>query len=645
MKKTPERSPDKTTSAVENGLKYHALFEAATDAIFLETLDGRILDGNPAALKMFGYTLDELRRLTVRDLVPEEVARTLPDLITEELTTGGFFVEAANRRRNGELFPVEVSSRIVRIEGAPQVVVFVRDITERKKTQAALAEEKERLAVTLRSIGDGVIATDETGRVMLVNRVAESLTGWKQEEAVGRPLEEVFHLIHEKTRQRCENPVSRILASGGITTLPQPALLVSRDGHERHISDSGAPIRDRDSRIIGVVLAFRDVTEARRSEEERFRAQKLESLGLLAGGIAHDFNNILTGILGNISLARMALQAGQEHPDLLIEAEKACLRAKDLSQQLLTFSKGGAPVRQVTSISGLLRDTVDFCLRGANVRSELLVPEDLWPVEIDPAQIAQVLNNIVLNAKQAMASGGVVLVRAENMELPEQAMLPLNPGRYICITVRDTGHGIPPEYLAKVFDPFFTTRPNGSGLGLTTAFAIVRKHGGHISLESELGLGTSVSIYLAAGKGDAPEIRREQLRVVPGQGRVLVMDDEEMVRYVAERVLRYLGYEAVLVPDGEQAVREYRRALDERRRYDVVVLDLTVPGGMGGRQALESLRAMDPKICAVVSSGYSNDDVIANHRQFGFTGAVIKPFTVDELGRILQAALQEKRGR
>ncbi|MBU1694145.1 MAG: PAS domain S-box protein [Verrucomicrobia bacterium] len=639
-KSSTPRVPGGPEARGEGGKKYQALFEAATDAIFLETLEGQILDCNPAAVRMFGYTLEEMLRLKVTDLMPEEVARTLPALITEELTTGGFFVETVNRRRNGELFPVEVSTRMVRIGDEPQVVVFVRDITERKRAEAALAAEKERLLVTLRSIGDGVIATDESGRILLVNKVAERMTGWPQEEAAGRSLAEVFHIVYEKTRARCENPAERVLRGGRISVLAEHTILVARDGTEHVIADSAAPICDLESHIIGVVVAFREITEQRRMEEERLRAQKLESLGLLAGGIAHDFNNILTGILGNISLARVALQSGGDHPALLQEAEKACLRAKDLSQQLLTFARGGAPMRQMTSIAGLVRDTVEFCLRGSNVRADLLSAEDLWAAEVDPGQIAQVVNNVIINSKQAMPGGGVVVVRAENADLEKGGAHPVEPGRYIRITVKDTGAGVPKEYIPKVFDPFFTTKPQSSGLGLTTSYAIVRKHGGHLLLESELGVGTVVHILLPASKIPLPSPPEEERPAPRGTGRVLVMDDEEAVRKVAVRVLEYLGYEPAAVSNGTQAVSEYRQAMEAGRPFAAVVLDLTVPGDMGGRDTLECLRKLDPKVRAIVASGYSSDASMADYRRYGFAGAVVKPFTVNEVGRVMHSVLR-----
>ncbi|HXG65532.1 MAG TPA: PAS domain S-box protein, partial [Blastocatellia bacterium] len=345
------------------------------------------------------------------------------------------------------------------------------ELGERKRAEAALAAEKERLAVTLRSIGDGVIATDTDGKIVLLNRVAERLTGWPQAEAVGKRLDEVFCVRDEKTRDRCENIAETVIRTGGVTGLTGNPLLIARDGAERIIADSGAPIRDKDSRIIGVVLAFRDVTEQRKMEAELLKAGKLESLGVLAGGIAHDFNNILTTILGNISLVKASAAPGDETYERLSDAERASLRARDLTRQLLTFSRGGAPIRSAASVADLLEEAASFAITGSNVRCEFDLAEDLWPVDVDAGQISQVIHNLTLNAQQAMPEGGVIRIKAENVAIGtggENMSLPLPPGRYVKITVRDTGIGIPEEHLDKIFDPYFTTKQTGSGLGLAT---------------------------------------------------------------------------------------------------------------------------------------------------------------------------------
>ena len=373
------------------------------------------------------------------------------------------------------------------------------DIEDQKRAEEALGAEKERLTVTLRSIGDGVITTNTIGRVVLINNVVEALTGWSQSEAVGMPVEEVFHIINEKSRERCESPVAQVLRTGQCVELANHTALIARDGTERIIADSGAPIRDKNGEIIGVVLVFRDVTEKQKIEEEMARASKLESVGLLAGGLAHDFNNVLTAIVGNIDLAKQTAGADSALLARLSEMEKASARARDLTQKLLAFSKG-APVKKPVSIGPLVKDVAGFALKGSNVRLEFSAPDDLWPIEADEAQIGQVIQNLVINAKQAMPQGGKIALRCQNMTGERKAPLPPLKGDHVQIVIQDEGHGILKEHLDKVFDPYFTTKPEGTGLGLAASYAIIKKHDGHIEVESTHGTGTTFTISLPASR-------------------------------------------------------------------------------------------------------------------------------------------------
>jgi two-component system, cell cycle sensor histidine kinase and response regulator CckA len=394
------------------------------------------------------------------------------------------------------------------------VEAIVKDITAIKEAEQFIAAEKEWLTVTLRSIGDGVIATDAEGRVLLLNRVAERLTGWTQEEAATHPIEEVFRIADSGTREPFRNFVGAI-RSGALMEALEDVVLTDRQGTERLISETAAPIRDEASRIIGAVIAFRDITEKQRLEEEIRRSERLESLGLLAGGIAHEFNNILTAVLGNVSLAKLIMTGGNaEMADLLDEVERAAVRARDVTQQLLAFAKGGAPVKQAASLEEIVRDSATFTLRGLASRGVFQVQPDLWAAEVDPAQISQVIQNLVINADQAMPGGGIVTIGLANMLLDRPATLPLPPGRYVLITVSDAGAGIPPAHRSRIFDPYFTTKEKGSGLGLTITFSVIRKHGGHVTVESQVGKGTTFSVYLPAvareNAAPGPEGRRSR---------------------------------------------------------------------------------------------------------------------------------------
>ncbi|HEJ83179.1 MAG TPA: response regulator, partial [Desulfobacteraceae bacterium] len=352
-----------------------------------------------------------------------------------------------------------------------------------------------------------------------------------------------------------------------------------------------------------------------------------------AGGIAHDFNNILTTIMGNIALAKDRAAPGDEIFDLLHEAEMGAIRAQTLTRQLLTFAKGGVPVKETASIEDVLRESATFVLRGSKSRCEFSIQEDLWPAEVDTGQISQVIHNVVINADQAMPEGGIIRVAAENCMVRDGQGLPIRPGRYIRISIADQGMGIAERHLSRIFDPYFTTKQKGSGLGLATTFSIIKKHDGHVTVESRLGEGATFHIYLPASE-KAPQEKVES-GVIQGSGRILVMDDEALLRKMLGQVLSKLGYESEFAGDGAEAVRMFKEARESGKPFDAVILDLTVPGGMGGKEAIRRLQEIDPGIRAIVSSGYSDDPVLANFREYGFKGMIPKPFDLRSLGKVL----------
>ncbi len=544
------------------------------------------------------------------------------------------------------LRPMLVNTGLVAILGlvlGSAVFVTLRVLPMRalKRALESLFQEKERAQVTLRSIGDGVITTDLSGRIVLINKVGEKLTGWTHQEAEGKNLAEIFTDFDEKDRSRGQDPLEKVLESGEIMTFPATTILTARDGTEHAIVKSGAPIHDRQGNVIGVVLVFRDVTERQKLEKEREKTEKLESLGVLAGGFAHDFNNILTAILGNISLAEIhAIPDGKVHQKL-VEVGKACLRGKELTNQLLTFSKGGAPVKKTGSISELLKESVAFPLTGSNVRCEFTISEEIWPVDIDEGQISQVIHNLVLNADQAMPDGGLIRVKVENLLLGPGSDLPLPKGKYVKISIADQGCGIPEKDLQKIFDPYFTTKQKGSGLGLATSYFIVRNHGGHITVSSGQGIGTTFDIYLPASPNRLPDREVVSAKPLTGEGRVLVMDDEDVVRVVVREMLEIIGYEVELAREGAEAVEIFKKAKEESKPFDVVIVDLTIPGGMGGKETILKLLEIDPGVRAIVSSGYSNDPIMANHGKYGFRGVVAKPYKLKELSSVVQAVIAD----
>jgi two-component system, cell cycle sensor histidine kinase and response regulator CckA len=400
------------------------------------------------------------------------------------------------------------------------------------------------------------------------------------------------------------------------------------------------------NRLSGFWWLKLDVSEKKKTEEEIGKSKKIESLGILAGGIAHDFNNLLTGILGNISLAQTYLTPDHRAFDRLEAAADASKRARELTHQLLTFSKGGLPIKTTASVAELLRDSAGFVLRGSSVRYELSIPHDLWSVEIDPGQVSQVVNNLFINALQAMPKGGTISVHAENCSVDEDSAIPITPGNYVRIHIQDRGVGITPENMQKIFDPYFTTKKTGSGLGLTTAYSIIKKHDGLITVGSQVGVGTTFCIYLPASQASlrSPLGHDAGNRGHNSKGKILVMDDEELIRELSAELLTQLGYEVSLVKDGATAIAVYQQARNLREPFDLVIMDLTIPGGMGGKEALLRIREIDPKVRAIVSSGYSNDPVMSDYREYGFVGVLRKPYEADDVIKQLKSALKGVEG-
>jgi two-component system, cell cycle sensor histidine kinase and response regulator CckA len=421
----------------------------------------------------------------------------------------------------------------------------------------------------------------------------------------------------------------------GKSCRPFEVKVTCKNGTVRHAIANTQIINNR------IVIILTDITERERLHNELIKMQKLESIGVLAGGLAHDFNNILTGILGNISYARMMLEPGHAAGQPLESAEKASQRAAELTRQLLTFAQGGEPIKQAVSVRSLIDEAVAFILRGTNVRGEIVIDDALWTVEADAGQLSQVLNNILINAVQAMPDGGVLRIAAGNQRLDTDNSWALPEGDYLRLDVVDEGCGIPEENLAYIFDPYFSTKASGSGLGLASAYSIVTRHGGHISAESAAGIGTTFTIFLPSSGQTAPVDSLNARRAVEGSGRfsILVMDDESIIRDLAATMLIHLGYEVRVCADGVEAIELYERSQADGAPYAAVIMDLTVPGGMGGLEASRRILNLDDNACLIVSSGYSHDPVMSEYRSHGFSGVLTKPYGVDELGTVLQTVL------
>ncbi|MBU1086534.1 MAG: response regulator [Candidatus Omnitrophica bacterium] len=509
---------------------------------------------------------------------------------------------------------------------------------ELKCFQDVIIAQSEQLAVTLRSISDAVITTDISGIIILLNETAEKLCGIKQNEARGRKFGDLIGLIDRQSNQLCDDFITRALKQEFLKG--QTFWLKGRD--EMSIMPSISPMFDKNNNVIGTVVMLKDVTEEEKLRLEVAKVQKLETVGIIAGGIAHDFNNILTAIVGNLSIAKLKVDADKDKElfDLLDEADKASFEARQITKQMLVFSKGGAPVKQVFKINDMLQKVVEFTLRATNCKAAYSIPDDLWLVEIDTGQIRQVINNLVINAAQAMSEGGMIYVSAKNLLLEKKILEILKEGLYVVISIRDEGSGISLENLQKIFDPFFTTKLTGNGLGLASVFSIIKKHNGYILVDSTLGKGTTFDVYLPA------VINKNRLEqagggIVMGKGRILVMDDEEQVRNIFGLLLKAVGYEVEFAEDGEQAVKMYTDNMNQGTKFDAVILDLTIKGGKGGKEVIKELLKIDSSVKAIVSSGYANDTIMANFPDYGFQAVVEKPFRIEDLTRILGEVLSK----
>ena len=511
------------------------------------------------------------------------------------------------------------------------------EIADRHRAEEKLRQERDFSRSLLQASPTFFVAISAEGQTLMMNEMMLKTLGYTRGEVLGTNYLKTF--VTKPDRERIALVFKRMAKLHKPSTDDNPVL--TKDGRERLLEWHNMPMFKKNGEFDFFFGIGIDITERRRMEEELIKAGKLESLGIMAGGIAHDFNNILTGILGNISLARMEMDPKKIVIDRLREAEKATLRAKNLTQQLLTFSRGGTPVKKITLITEFLPEVIDFALSGSNVTYKLIIPDDLQPVAADIGQISQVIENLIINAAQSMPEGGTITVRAENIVLGEPVNIPLKKGKYIKLSVNDHGIGIREEHLTKVFDPFFTTKQKGSGLGLTSAYSIAKNHDGLITVVSQLNRGTTFSVYLPATA--ARPVRKKgkvkKREFIPRTGKILIIDDEEVVRDVAGRFVKHIGYQSDLADGGKEGIALYETALKKSCPYDAVILDLTMPGGMGGKAAAKQIRTLDRGAKIVASSGYSNDPIMSNFKKFGFDGALAKPYQITELSEVLERVI------
>jgi two-component system, cell cycle sensor histidine kinase and response regulator CckA len=627
----------------ENEERYRILVETSPDAILMHR-DGVILFANPSALRLFrAERAEHLLGRTVDSIVHPDFRGLVRERIEEAKSVVGHTNvphEEMMLRLDGSPIDVEALGTHLIYQGKPAVQVILRDITARKVAELALRESEETLRNLMEVMPVGVALLEHDGSVTYLNRCFEEHFGYALEELPD--LDTWYGLAYPDAAYRDDllaaTRANQAKAQAeGKPIPPNKVNVTCKDGSIRHM------IINRQKAGNRTLVNFTDITERESQQSEHLKSQKLESLGVLAGGIAHDFNNILTGILGNITLAQLYLD--QEHPSFkpLGYAEKAASRAGELATQLLTFAKGGTPVKKIVALEALIEEVVSLALRGANVIGKLHLAEGLHAIEADEGQMGQVFHNIVLNAVQAMPGGGTLTVTADNVSLTGVTRPALPPGNYLRVVFSDQGHGMPEELQDQIFDPYFTTKPGGSGLGLASVHSIVKKHGGHVEVRSLVGRGTDFIFYLPSIGAVAAAPAEAVVAAEDGRhagGAVLVMDDDELIQILATQILEHLGYRVATCASGEEAVALYAKAVGAGTPFLAAIMDLTIPGGMGGKDAAQLILALDPAARLIVSSGYSNDEVMADYARYGFCAAMAKPYRVSELTAVLAGLVE-----
>jgi PAS domain S-box-containing protein len=621
----------------ESEERFQVVIENLPHAVCLHNLDGEMVLVNKALRDITGYSEEELLKMKVSDIDPASQSRDDRQKFWIQMEKGrAKRVESTLSRKNGSYFPSEIYLNAININGIKMILAIAHDITKRVEALEKLSKSEEKYRNLYESLPDAFVKTDLEGNILEFNKYYLDIFGYTNSEI--KKLKSADSTPEKCIKYDAKIKEEQILKRGYSDVYEKEC--IKKNGTVFPVEVRSFLLNDEKGKPQSIWSIIRDISGRKKTEKELRKVERLESLGVLAGGIAHDFNNLLTGILGNISLAQ--IKEGEGVADLLEDAKQASIQAKNLTQQLLTFAKGGEPVKGEVFIENIIKIASGFILHGSNIKCVYEFSPDLWKVEVDKGQMTQVIDNLVINAKQAMPSGGKIIIKTENKLLEKENSIPLPVGKYVKITFSDEGMGIPKKHLSKIFDPYFTTKQKGSGLGLATVFSVIQKHDGYVTVESESGKGTTFYIYLPVKekKKNGKETKRRVEQYLRGEGRILVMDDEETIRNTLGGILSRLGYVVTLTTKGEEALEEYKKALSSNQPYDIVILDLTIAGGMGGKRTMEKLLEINPNVRAVVSSGYSTDPIMARFGEYGFKAVAVKPYDVDELVKAIRQAFE-----
>ncbi|MEI7552122.1 MAG: ATP-binding protein [Verrucomicrobiota bacterium] len=600
---------------------------------------------SPAWKKLLGWgeaeRAPELATFTTALPAAEAAAGPEVWLLQHAVGQPSFVVPVQLQTKQGQLLPLLLGAHrtLTRKRDLARVTGFICALPANLTAPAAAGLPAGLASEALAAVAEGVLIVDERGRIAFVNAVAARLLSRSAESTRGQPVGEVFRLVNRESHRASDDPLDRVLtATHPLPLISEDALAGPAEGlAPTPIVWTARAAHDPAGKPYGAVIVFRDPNEMTLTPEELVKANRFESLGLLAGGIAHDFNNLLTTIMGGISLGKDTRDYSS-----LDDSEQACLAAKGLTRQLLTIAKGGAGTLSVQPAQDLLADSVKLAGAGSTAEITVEVAAGTAPVQVDRGQLLQVFQNLVVNALQAMPPAphrARVELRARNLTLAADQVAPLPPGDYVEFEVRDNGSGIPPQHVAKIFDPFFTTKKHGTGLGLATVLSIVRKHGGQIGLDTAEGAGTAFTVYLPTANRPVEVQARRAASLRFGTGRVLFMDDDPKITAITATMLKSLDYKFDLAKNGEEAITFYKRYLNIGRPYDAVIMDISVVGGMGGEETFQALRELDPDLRAIVSSGYDNEEMARKFLALGFCGYLTKPYRVAELGKLLRTVL------